>query len=87
MLLVAFNKTFEQRYVRVGPAVTVGILRIKYFRRIANDHAFAPRDDASRERQTVQEDRRFVVMTIAFGVFKGKRTMPPGLPFPSSPSG
>src|SRR5581483_4249734 len=70
VLLVAFAEPGEQGHVRVRVAVAVRVLRVKYFRRIADDHALAPRNQARGKRQSVKEHSGFVVMPITLRVLQ-----------------
>ncbi len=56
MLLVAFDKADEESFADIGFSVAVSVLGIEDFRGCTDDYSFAPRDDAVRKIEAVQED-------------------------------
>ena len=70
MLLISLVEADQDRFAHVGPAITVGVFRVKNLRRGADEHPLAPDHDAIREINVLQEHRCFVVAAVAVGVFQ-----------------
>ena len=85
MLLIAFLEAAVQDLALVGPAVAVGVLGVKNFRRTRDEHALAQGAHRSENRDR-QETRATCRSAVAVDVLE-TRTVPPGLPLPSRPSG
>src|SRR6267142_646446 len=70
MLLVSLMETGEQHFLDVCLSVAVCVLRVDDVGCGADQHAFAPRHDAIRKAQPIQENRRLVVNAVASGVLE-----------------
>src|SRR5262249_23704909 len=70
MLLIAFHEAGEQYFAHVGLAVAVGVFRVKNIRGGADNHAFAPGDDAVGEIDAFQKNSGLVVNAVVVGVFQ-----------------
>ena len=80
VLLVPWPESCEEHVATVGLAIAVGVLGIEDVRRAGDDDPFPPRNQAGGEAEAVEERGRFVVATVAVGVFQDPDN-PAELPF------
>ena len=87
MLLVAFLEARVEDDLLVGLAGAARGLGVEDVRGARHQHALAPRQDAGRKAEIVEEDGHLVIGAIGPGFFEELDAASPGFPLPSTPSG